>query len=91
MTVVIWGRTRRRLLRALLVLYPPAMAFTLVYGGEHYVIDVLVGWAYVVVVLVVVSALERASLRRAGGAACAVPPEPAAERPINRHRRAGVG
>ena len=57
--VVLWQRTRRRLLRALLVLYPPAMGFTLVYGGEHYVIDVLVGWVYVLVVLAVVSAIER--------------------------------
>jgi len=32
--------------RPLLVLYPPAMAFTLVYGGEHYVVDCLAGWVY---------------------------------------------
>ena len=34
----------------LLLAYPLAMTFTLVYTGEHYVIDVLVGWAYVAVV-----------------------------------------
>ncbi|MER5635663.1 phosphatase PAP2 family protein [Kitasatospora sp. NPDC002227] len=33
-------------LRALLVAYPLAMAFTLVYGGEHFVIDILMGWLY---------------------------------------------
>jgi PAP2 superfamily protein len=31
----------------LLLAYPLAMTFTLVYTGEHYVIDVLVGWVYV--------------------------------------------
>ena len=25
------------------------MGFTLVYGGEHYVVDILVGWLYAVV------------------------------------------
>ncbi|MGZ4333477.1 MAG: phosphatase PAP2 family protein [Gaiellaceae bacterium] len=32
--------------RPLLVLYPPAMAFSLVYGGEHYIVDCIAGWAY---------------------------------------------
>ncbi len=32
--------------RALLVAYVGVMAFTLVYAGEHYVIDVLLGWLY---------------------------------------------
>lgn len=32
--------------RPLLALYPPAMAFALVYTGEHYVADILLGWAY---------------------------------------------
>jgi membrane-associated phospholipid phosphatase len=34
--------------RPLLALYPPAMAFSLVYGGEHYVVDCIAGWAYAV-------------------------------------------
>jgi membrane-associated phospholipid phosphatase len=42
-----------------LLLYPVAMAFSLVYAGEHYVVDVLVGWAYVLVAMVVVSYAER--------------------------------
>ncbi len=37
--------------RWLLAAYPVAMGFTLVYTGEHYVVDVLLGWLYVVVVL----------------------------------------
>lgn len=33
--------------RPILVAYPLAMCFTLVYSGEHYLIDVLLGWALV--------------------------------------------
>jgi len=43
----------------LLLAYPLAMTFTLVYSGEHYVIDVLVGWVYVAVTFLVVGAAER--------------------------------
>ena len=32
--------------RVLLVLYIVAMTFTLTYGGEHYVVDAFLGWAY---------------------------------------------
>jgi len=32
--------------RHLLWIYPLAMAFALVYTGEHYVVDVLAGWLY---------------------------------------------
>jgi membrane-associated phospholipid phosphatase len=44
----------------LLALYPLAMTFSLVYSGEHYVIDVLVGWTYVVVSFLLVWLGERA-------------------------------
>ena len=40
-----WPMVRRRW-RPLLLLYPLAMGFTLVYTGEHYVIDVVIGWIY---------------------------------------------
>ncbi len=43
----------------LLLAYPLAMTFTLVYTGEHYVIDVLVGWLYVGLVFLVVGRAER--------------------------------
>lgn len=39
-----WPRTSRRWVRALLVSYVLAMAFTLVYTAEHFVIDELMGW-----------------------------------------------
>jgi membrane-associated phospholipid phosphatase len=48
-------------LRGVMVLYVLAMAFTLVYSGEHYVFDVVVGWSYAV--FVAVSARALGSLR----------------------------
>jgi hypothetical protein len=42
----------------LLLAYPLAMTFTLVYSGEHYMIDVLVGWAYVGVTYTLVGLAE---------------------------------
>ena len=42
--------------RALLVAYTLAMAFTLVYTADHFVFDVLLGWAYVVVAMLAVHA-----------------------------------
>ena len=67
--------------RILLVAYPLAMAFTLVYGGEHYVTDVLAGWVYAVVVYGAVLAIERARAnRRARRGQIAAPA--AAEAPI---------
>jgi membrane-associated phospholipid phosphatase len=45
-----------------LVAYVLIMAFTLVYTAEHYVIDILLGWALAVVTIV---ALNRHEARRA--------------------------
>jgi membrane-associated phospholipid phosphatase len=47
-----------------LLAYPLAMTFTLVYTGEHYVADVLVGWAYAGVTFVLVGLGERWWARR---------------------------
>jgi len=43
--VTLWPLAPRGL-RPLLALYPLAMALTLVYTGEHFVFDVLLGWVY---------------------------------------------
>lgn len=43
----------------LLLSYPLAMTFTLVYSGEHYMIDVLVGWTYVGLTFLAVGLGER--------------------------------
>jgi hypothetical protein len=48
----------------LLLAYPLAMTFTLVYTGEHYVADVLVGWVYVAFTFVVVGLGEKWWARR---------------------------
>jgi hypothetical protein len=41
------------------------MAFALVYAAEHYVVDILLGWAYTLVaVWVVARVAERFALRR---------------------------
>jgi len=45
--------------RPLLLLYPLSMGFTLVYTGEHYIFDVVLGWVYAVAVYSAVLAFER--------------------------------
>lgn len=57
--LAIWPRVRRRRLRPLLLLYPLAMALTLVACGEHYFFDILLGWLYAGAVLAGWSAWER--------------------------------
>lgn len=44
--VFLWSRVRRRW-RPVLALYAVGMAFTLVITGEHYVVDAILGWIYV--------------------------------------------
>ena len=46
-TLFLWRSACRT--RPLLAAYPPAMAFALVYAAEHYVVDILLGWAYTLV------------------------------------------
>lgn len=50
--------------RPVLVAYPLLMMFTLVYGGEHFVSDVLLGWAAAAWVCVAASWIERRLGRR---------------------------
>ena len=52
-----------RWVRLALGLYTLAMAFALVYGGEHFVIDILAGWAMALAVHAVVSAISRSRRR----------------------------
>ena len=47
----LWPRVRRGW-RPLLALYPLAMGFALVATGEHYVFDILLGWAYAALVMI---------------------------------------
>jgi membrane-associated phospholipid phosphatase len=48
-----------------LALYPFAMAFSLVYGAEHYVVDCLAGWAYAIATFAVVEYVFARRERRA--------------------------
>lgn len=43
LSAVFFWRTSRTWVRVLLAVYPASMLFTLVYGGEHYVLDCLAG------------------------------------------------
>jgi membrane-associated phospholipid phosphatase len=63
-------RVRRRYW-PLLLSYPLLMAATLVYTGEHYVIDIVAGWITVALVYAAVGALERYWSRRLRHPACA--------------------
>ena len=51
-TLSLWQVARRA--RPLLALYPLAMAFALVYTAEHYLFDILLGWAYTLVAVWIV-------------------------------------
>ena len=63
-TLFLW-RAAPRWGRVLLALYPPAMAFALVYTAEHYVVDILLGWAYTLVAVWVVNRVaDRLTLAR---------------------------
>jgi membrane-associated phospholipid phosphatase len=65
-SIFMWRRVRRRW-RVLLVLYPLAMTFVLVYTGEHYVTDVLLGWALAALVSFAAWRVEgRIAARRSG-------------------------
>jgi membrane-associated phospholipid phosphatase len=58
--VALYGITRlRHPARWLLLTYPILMSVTLVYTGEHYVIDILAGYVAAVLVMVAASAWER--------------------------------
>jgi PAP2 superfamily len=53
----LWTRVQRKW-RSFLVAYVLIMAFTLVYTAEHYVIDILLGWALAVFVVTVINRYE---------------------------------
>lgn len=71
--IMIGTRLRSRW-RWLLALYPAAMGFTLVYTGEHYVLDLLAGVLYA---LVVHAALNRWEARRRSAQEPAAPDDQA--------------
>lgn len=60
LTIVLffWPTCRRLWQRTLFVAYVVGMVFALVYGGEHYVVDALLGWLYAVVTEIACRAWE---------------------------------
>ena len=52
----------------LLLAYPVAMAFALVYTGEHYVIDILAGISYVLIIHTTINAFTARNRRRGDNA-----------------------
>jgi membrane-associated phospholipid phosphatase len=68
----LWNRVARGW-RPVLVAYPLIMAFTLVYTAEHYVIDLLLGWALASVVILPVNRYE--ARRQRARAVAAAPAE----------------
>lgn len=60
----LWSRVHRGW-RPLLVIYPLVMAFTLVYTAEHYVIDILLGWALAVAMIVALNRYQAWRARKA--------------------------
>jgi len=75
MMLLFWHRGWRW--RIPFALYTLAMAFTLVYTGEHFAVDILVGWAYALVVYFAVSGWWRWRAARAATHEVAVTGPPA--------------
>ncbi|HEY1839610.1 MAG TPA: phosphatase PAP2 family protein [Mycobacterium sp.] len=75
-SIFLWRRVRRGW-RPLLVIYPVAMAFVLVYSAEHFVVDILLGWALAAAVSAVAGLVDACwSRRRASKSAAATPAQP---------------
>ena len=56
--ITLWPR-KHKWLRPILVLYPLAMAFSLIVAGEHYFSDIVLGWMYAVGTLFAAKAIMR--------------------------------
>jgi PAP2 superfamily len=74
-SIFLWRRVRRGW-RPLLVAYPLAMAFALVYSAEHFVLDILLGWALAVAVSATLGLLDSWWSRRRASKSAAGLTEP---------------
>ncbi|MDH4077652.1 MAG: phosphatase PAP2 family protein [Acidimicrobiia bacterium] len=77
--VWLWPHVKRRELRYLMLAYPVSMLLSLVYLAEHYVTDVLAGWAAVGLSFAVWTAVERRLAERREARAAVVPADDASE------------
>lgn len=78
-----WPLVRTRWARALLVSYALSMALTLVYGGEHYVLDIAMGWLYAVAAVGVWTWWERRRARELTSPASPDDPPPSLPGPAD--------
>jgi membrane-associated phospholipid phosphatase len=67
--VFFFPRMGQRWVRSVLLLYPAAMALSLVYFAEHYVVDAIAGWALVGLSFLAWHRVEQRSRRRPATAA----------------------
>jgi hypothetical protein len=74
--ITLWPR-KHKWLRPIVALYPLAMAFSLVYGAEHYFSDIVLGWMYTIATLFAARALMRWWAARRAQRLPARAPEPA--------------
>ncbi len=56
--ITLWPR-KHKWLRPIVALYPLAMAFSLIYGAEHYFSDIVLGWLYTIAALAAGKVLMR--------------------------------
>ena len=80
--ITLWPR-KHKWLRPLVALYPLAMAFSLIYGAEHYFSDILLGWIYTIVAVLAARAVSQwwaarreRTVQAPGGAPGRPEPEP---------------
>jgi len=71
--IFLWRKVRRGW-RPLLVAYPLAMAFALVYSAEHFVVDILLGWGLAAMVSLVFGLLDSWWSRRVTAKSAAFKP-----------------
>jgi membrane-associated phospholipid phosphatase len=76
--LVLWALWPKfgRIGRIVLVAYPLAMGFTLVLTGEHYLVDVFIGWGYAAAVVLAWDRIEAWRTRRASPSASSSPSTP---------------
>jgi hypothetical protein len=77
-SIFLWRRVRRGW-RPLLMAYPLAMAFVLVYAAEHFVVDILLGWALAASVSLAMALLDSWWSRRRASSAFLDTAEPAGD------------
>ena len=78
-TVGLWPVVRHWLPRILLVGFPVAMGVTLVYSGEHYVVDVVLGFAYVALIVLGLRVWDRWKQQRTPLQEPALEPRPSVQ------------